>query len=271
MTTKPSNKPIARVYVLPKPALKPKLLHALEHCLQEAKMPYDLKLPTARHPQEALLCLGGDGTLLGALRHPLNLPCFGVHVGHLGFLTATNLEGVFVFLKALKRGDYRAQRHLMLEGKIGKQCILGANDLVVSKKDYYGMLELQLFIDGVLANTYKVDGLIFATPLGSTAYNISVGGSVLDPLCRNILITPIAPHSLSERPLILGARACLKVVSNQACIVVADGQVRHTLKPKQPLYIQRAKRQAILLQPLERNYFKVLKEKFAWGSSKPPH
>lgn len=234
-------------------------------------MPYDLKLPTARHPQEALLCLGGDGTLLGALRHPLNLPCFGVHVGHLGFLTATNLEGVFVFLKALKRGDYRAQRHLMLEGKIGKQCILGANDLVVSKKDYYGMLELQLFIDGVLANTYKVDGLIFATPLGSTAYNISVGGSVLDPLCQNILITPIAPHSLSERPLILGARACLKVVSNQACIVVADGQVRHTLKPKQPLYIQRAKRQAILLQPLERNYFKVLKEKFAWGSSKPPH
>ncbi|WP_221279475.1 NAD(+)/NADH kinase [Helicobacter gastrocanis] len=260
-------KPISHVYVLSKPALEPKLLHTLEHCLKEAKMPYSLEPPTACNPSEALLCLGGDGTLLAALRHPLNLPCFGVHVGHLGFLTATNLEGVLEFLKALKRGDYKAHRHLMLEGQKGNQHILAANDLVVSKKDYYGMLELQLFIDGVLANTYKVDGLIFATPLGSTAYNISVGGSVLDPLCQNILITPIAPHSLSERPLILGARACLKVVSNQACIVVADGQVRHTLRPKQSLFIQRAKRHAILLQPLERNYFKVLKEKFAWGST----
>ncbi|BCZ19026.1 Putative inorganic polyphosphate/ATP-NAD kinase PpnK [Helicobacter sp. NHP19-012] len=259
--------PISHVYILLKPALEPEMLHALEACLKEAKMLYSLESPTAYHPNEALLCLGGDGTLLAALRHPLNLPCFGIHVGHLGFLTATNLEGALAFLKALKRGDYKAQEHLMLEGKIGKQCILAANDLVVSKKDYYGMLELQLFIDEVLVNTYKVDGLIFATPLGSTAYNISVGGSVLDPLCQNILITPIAPHSLSERPLILGAGACLKVVSTQACIVVADGQVRHTLKPKQVLNIHAAKRQATLLQPLERNYFKILKEKFAWGSA----
>ncbi|BDQ27015.1 NAD(+)/NADH kinase [Helicobacter heilmannii] len=262
--------PIEYVYVLPKPDLEPQALRVLKACLQEAQMPYSLESPSVYNPNTALLCLGGDGTLLAALRHPLNLPCFGVHVGYLGFLTATNLEGALGFLKALKRGDYSAQRHLMLEGKMGKERILAANDLVVSKQDYYGMLELQLFIDGVLANTYKVDGLIFATPLGSTAYNISVGGSVLDPLCQNILITPIAAHSLSERPLILGARARLKVLSTQACIVVADGQVRRALEPKQPLIIQRAKRHATLLQPLERNYFNVLKEKFAWGSSIKP-
>ncbi|WP_163498945.1 NAD(+)/NADH kinase [Helicobacter suis] len=263
------QEPILRVHILHKPALSSDLLLALEHLLQKAKIAYDFKSPEISLPQEVLLCFGGDGTLLAALRHPSNSPCFGIHVGHLGFLTATNLEGASHFLEALTRGHYQIQEHLMLEGHIAKQHFLCANDIVVSKKEYSGMLGLQLFIDGVLANTYQVDGLIFATPLGSTAYNISVGGSVVHPLCQNILITPIAPHSLYQRPIILNDQAYLEIVPKQSCSVVIDGQVRYTLKSKQRLQIHKSIRQAKLIQPLEYNYFKVLKEKFSWGTSHP--
>lgn len=272
--SKPKS-PITRVHILLKPSIAPELLEALKGCLQEAGMDYDFFPPLTSNPNEALLCLGGDGTLLAALRHSSATACFGIHVGHLGFLTATNLSGALEFLKALKKGHYSLERHLMLEAWIQKrtskitpvpQPFLCANDIVVARKDFYGILELQLFIDQTLANVYQVDGLILSTPLGSTAYNISVGGSVVHPLCQNILITPIAPHSLSERPLILGAHAHLEIVAQKSCVVVVDGQSHHSLKPTQVLKVQASKRQATLLQPLERNYFKVLKEKFSWGN-----
>ncbi|GMB92685.1 Putative inorganic polyphosphate/ATP-NAD kinase PpnK [Helicobacter bizzozeronii] len=264
--------PIQCVHVLLKPDLAPKHLEALQVALQEAQMDYDFLIPPKSNPHEALLCLGGDGTLLGALRHSSAAACFGIHVGRLGFLSATNLEGTLEFLKALKEGRYSLHQHLMLEAHMGKppRTFLCANDIVVAKKDFYGILELQLFIDQTLANVYQVDGLIIATPLGSTAYNISVGGSVVHPLCQNILITPIAPHSLNERPLILGAHARLEIVAQKSCVVVLDGQSHHALRAHQVLKVQASTRQATLLQPLNRNYFKVLKEKFSWGLKELP-
>ncbi|MFC3847824.1 NAD(+)/NADH kinase [Helicobacter baculiformis] len=256
------NPPIEHVHVILKPLTPPDSLHALEQALQEAGMLYDF----SPQPGGVLLCLGGDGTLLGALRS--GAACFGVHVGNLGFLTATNLAGALDFLRALKNGFYRIEKHLMLEAWLQDQehtRFVCANDIVVTRKDVYGILELQLFVEGTLANVYQVDGLIVATPLGSSAYNISVGGSVVHPLCQNILLTPIAPHSLTQRPLILGAHAQLSIKTQKSCMVVVDGQSHHLMRPNQELHLQQAIEQATLLQPLERDYFQVLREKFSWG------
>ncbi|WP_235852467.1 NAD(+)/NADH kinase [Helicobacter vulpis] len=257
----PPSPPIAHVHVILKPLTPPDALHTLEEALRAVGMGYDF----SPQPGGVLLCLGGDGTLLGALRS--GSACFGVHVGNLGFLTATNLAGVGEFLRALQAGFYRVEKHLMLEAWLDNQDspFVCANDLVITRKDVYGILELRLFVEGVLANVYQVDGLIVATPLGSSAYNISVGGSVVHPLCQNILLTPIAPHSLTQRPLILGAHVQLSVQTQKTCLIVLDGQSHHLMRPDQELKIQQAIPQATLLQPLERNYFQVLREKFSWG------
>ncbi|CAM2854081.1 NAD(+)/NADH kinase [Helicobacter felis] len=259
-----NNPPVSFVHIVLKPLVSPKCIHSLEQALKSAQITYDFNPKS----EGVVLCLGGDGTLLGALRS--GAACFGVHVGHLGFLSAANLENLQSFLEELKRGHYKIEKHLMLEAWLEdeqekSESFVCANDIVVSRKDVYGILELELFVDDKLANIYQVDGLIFATPLGSSAYNISVGGSVVHPLCENILITPIAPHSLTQRPLILGAHVRLGVRSKKSCMVVIDGQQHHFMHPGQRLILRRASKQATLLQPLERDYFRVLREKFSWG------
>ncbi len=252
------------VHIILRPLVPPECICNLEQALQVAQIAYDFNPKS----EGIVLCLGGDGTLLGALRS--GATCFGVHVGHLGFLSAINLENLGNFLEELKRGHYKIEKHMMLEayfedGEDKSTPFACVNDMVVSRKDVYGILELELFVDGKLANIYQVDGLIFATPLGSSAYNISVGGSVVHPLCENILITPIAPHSLTQRPLILGAHMRLGVRPKKSCMVVVDGQKHYFMHPYQKLILKRASQQAILLQPLDRDYFKVLREKFSWG------
>ncbi|GAA7346810.1 NAD(+)/NADH kinase [Helicobacter pylori] len=217
----------------------------------------------------AFLCLGGDGTILGALRmtHSYNKPCFGVRIGNLGFLSAVELNGLKGFLQDLKQNTIKLEEHLALEGRIGKTSFYAINEIVIAKKKALGVLDIQAYVGHTPFNTYKGDGLIIATPLGSTAYNLSAHGPIVHALSQSYILTPLCDFSLTQRPLVLGAEFCLNFCAHEDALVVIDGQATYDLKANQLLYIQKSPTTTKLLQKNSRDYFKVLKEKLLWGES----
>lgn len=229
---------------------------------------------------DALLSLGGDGTLLSILRRSYgqNIPAFGINTGRLGFLTAITLNECESFAQELVSGDYVIDEHMMLEGSILNatkidNCIdngdvkrfYALNEILISKKKISGMLKIFAKINGELFNIYYADALIVGTPTGSTAYNISAGGSVVYPMCKNILLTPISPHSLTQRPMVLSDEFLLTFGVEKDCVLALDGQDMVTMPKKSQLWVRTASKSAQLIQRNTRSYFKVLKEKFKWG------
>ncbi|AFI05950.1 NAD(+)/NADH kinase [Helicobacter cetorum] len=229
----------------------------------------DLRDKNAIEKTDAFLCLGGDGTMLGALRmiHLDNKPCFGVRMGNLGFLTAIELNELKSFLQALKQNAVKLEEHLALEGRIEKTYFYAINEIVIAKKEALGVLDIQACVSHTPFNTYKGDGLIIATPLGSTAYNLSANGPIVHALSQSYIVTPLCDFSLTQRPLVLGAEFCLSFCVNKDALVVIDGQATYDLKAHQKLYIQKSPTTTKLLQKNSRDYFKVLKEKLLWGES----
>ncbi|MGL2416499.1 NAD(+)/NADH kinase [Helicobacter pylori] len=217
----------------------------------------------------AFLCLGGDGTILGALRmtHAYNKPCFGVRIGNLGFLSAVELNGLKDFLQDLKQNRIKLEEHLALEGRIGNTSFYAINEIVIAKKKALGVLDIKACAGHTPFNTYKGDGLIIATPLGSTAYNLSAHGPIVHALSQSYILTPLCDFSLTQRPLVLGAEFCLSFCTHEDALVVIDGQATYDLKANQKLHVQKSPTTTKLLQKNSRDYFKVLKEKLLWGES----
>lgn len=230
---------------------------------------------------DALLSLGGDGTLLSILRRSYGqgIPAFGINTGRLGFLTAITLHECENFAQELVSGDYVIDEHMMLEGSISNaietdnNCrddgdvkrFYALNEILISKKKISGMLKIFAKINGELFNIYYADALIVGTPTGSTAYNISAGGSVVYPMCKNILLTPISPHSLTQRPMVLSDEFLLTFGVEKDCVLALDGQDMVTMPKRAQLCVRTASKSAKLIQRNTRSYFKVLKEKFKWG------
>lgn len=231
---------------------------------------------------DALVCLGGDGTLISAARNSAGkeVPILGVNLGRLGFLTDIFADSVASFLPLLKNGQFAIANHMMLEARIEKvdsiesndensknEHFFALNDILLSRPDSAGMIHIRAYIGGEYFNSYLGDGLIFATPTGSTAYNISAGGAVVYPFSRNILITPICAHSLTQRPLILPSSFELsaEILECEYCNMIIDGQIIKKLKANERVHIRASTHSARLIHRLDWNYFKVLKEKFAWG------
>lgn len=231
---------------------------------------------------DAFFSLGGDGTLISLLRRAFDsaLPCMGINTGRLGFLTALMPQDLFAFIPNLKSGDYILQNHLVLQACIydeisehdaatPKRTLLCINEFLISKHDLSGMVHIDASIEGVHFNTYRCDGLIIGTPAGSTAYNISAGGSVIYPYCRNILLTPIAPHSLTQRPLVLSDEFVLEFRARERAKLIIDGQEMIDILPSQRVCVKALPQNAMLIYPHTRDYFSVLKEKFHWGELGP--
>lgn len=215
---------------------------------------------------DMLISFGGDGTLIWALHQISSLPILGVNAGNLGFLTGLRLGDFFDFFPLLLRGEFEILPHSMfsvfLDGqRIGR--IL--NEVLISKKTFPAMIEIEAKINQKMFNHYRCDGLIIATPTGSTAYNISAGGSVVYPYCKNILLTPLAPHSLTQRPMILGSDVHLEFEVMQEAQIIIDGQEVFDFSPKSSLRVCDDGESARLIYPKERDYFMVLREKFSWG------
>jgi NAD+ kinase len=213
-----------------------------------------------------LVALGGDGTLISVSRraYKYDKPILGINAGNLGFLTDINPDNIEEFLDKFLKGEYRIDERMVIEIEYEGGNIYAFNDAVISKDVISSMINIKVDTNESFLNTYRGDGLIIATPTGSTAYNLSAGGPIVYPLTESFILTPICPHSLTQRPLILPSNFILEVeVKEKFAKLIIDGQEIYDLKDK--IKIKKAKKPAKLIHRLERNYFDVLREKLKWG------
>jgi NAD+ kinase len=220
---------------------------------------------------DILISLGGDGTLLSVCRraYEYEIPVLGIHAGELGFLTDTKLDEMESFLDALARGEYRIDNRMMLEvtlqGSTTSTKTVAFNDMVFSRASISSMAKIDAYIDDTLFNAYYGDGVIVCTPTGSTAYNISAGGPIVYPLTEALILTPICPHSLTQRPLVLPADFTLTLQSKDDTVLVVDGQDTYNMNEWKEVQVRIAPKMARLIHNLERDYFDILREKLRWG------
>ncbi|MEO1928622.1 MAG: NAD(+)/NADH kinase [Nautiliaceae bacterium] len=216
-----------------------------------------------------LVALGGDGTLISLARrsYKYDKPILGINAGKLGFLTDINPENIDEFLDKFLKGEYRIDERMVIEIEYNSTKLYAFNDVVVTKDTISSMIHIDVDTNESHLNRYYGDGLIISTPTGSTAYNLSAGGPVVYPLTESFILTPICPHSLTQRPLVLPShfKLELKVEENIAKLII-DGQEIFNLKDK--IKIKKAKNPAKLIHRLERNYFEVLREKLNWGEAR---
>ncbi len=223
---------------------------------------------------DLLVALGGDGTLIHAagLLRGREVPILGVNLGTLGFLTEVARDHALPMLEQALAGSLPVSRRLMLEVEVrndGNRLLSGLclNDVVVSKNALSRLARLEAFVDGQLAAIYEADGLIVSTPTGSTAYSLSAGGPIVYPTLEAVLLTPICPHTLTQRPLVLPAALPLRVrlASPGEMFVTLDGAVGRGLREGDEVAVQRAPNRLLLLRNPQVDPFSILREKLRWG------
>jgi len=219
-----------------------------------------------------LVSLGGDGTLLSLVRRSYghNKPVLGINAGNLGFLADVKLSEVDVFVDRLLSGDYRIDDRMMMVGilhrEMSSEKFYAFNDIVLTRPTISKMVKIDAYINNEIFNRYHGDGLIVSTPTGATAYSLAAGGPVMYPLTKAFILTPICPHSLTQRPLVVPTDFSIELVSpKDNMIAVVDGQDDYEMQEGDRLCITIAKVGAKLLHKTERNYFSVLRDKLSWG------
>lgn len=234
-------------------------------------------LPREELPREAqlIIVLGGDGTLLSAARAVggRDIPLFAVNLGGLGFLTAISGDEIYSELERALRGDFRAGRRRMLHCELWRSQQLLAeyhalNDMVLTKAQIARMIDLEVQIDNQFVCVYKADGLIVATPTGSTAYSLSAGGPIVVPSVAALAITPICPHTLTNRPVIVHDESVILVINrgdDETTYLTIDGQVGELLQQGDRVVCRRSEHSITLIGPPKMRFFDVLREKLKWG------
>jgi NAD+ kinase len=224
---------------------------------------------------QLMIVLGGDGTLLSAARAigGRSIPLFAVNLGGLGFLTAITVLELFPELERALHGEYRIAPRNMLRCDLvrgGKKIAEydALNDVVVAKAALARMIDLDTYVDGSFMCAYKADGLIIATPTGSTAYSLSAGGPIVFPKVSALCITPICPHMLTNRPVIVPGSSTIKVVSlaeDDSGFLTVDGQVGEGLKHGDHVICSMSEKTLCLIRPPKMLFFDVLRAKLKWG------
>jgi NAD+ kinase len=224
---------------------------------------------------QLLLVLGGDGTMLAAARlaAPRGIPILPINMGSLGFLTSFTVDELHPALDDTLEGRSSLSERVMISveleraGKvIDNQRVL--NEMVVNKGALARMIELELTIDSDFVCRYRADGLIVATPTGSTAYSLSAGGPIVHPAVESFVITPICPHTLSDRPLVVRDSSCIEMKlsgNTESVFLTLDGQRGIPLQPTDRVRVCRAKEMLKLIQPRKKSYFEILRSKLKWG------
>ncbi|WER44816.1 NAD kinase [Cupriavidus sp. WKF15] len=222
---------------------------------------------------DVAVVLGGDGTLLGIARQLAghNVPLIGVNHGRLGFMTDIPLEDVQSVLPDMLEGRYEAETRLLLESSVVRDdsrifSALALNDVVVNRSGISGMVELAVSVDGNFMYNQRSDGLIVSTATGSTAYALSAGGPILHPTLSGLVLVPIAPHSLSNRPIVLphDAEVTIEVATARDASVNFDMQSLTSLLPGDRIVVRRSKKTIQLLHPVGYNYYATLRKKLHW-------
>lgn len=224
---------------------------------------------------ELLIVLGGDGTLLSAARavDGRGVPIFAVNLGNLGFLAAIKLEEMYRQLERALSGELPVDRRQMLLTELHREgCVIasyeGLNDMVLAKAEIARMIDLKVRVDGSFVCVYKADGLIVATPTGSTAYSLSAGGPIVFPSVAALSITPICPHMLTNRPVIVPDTSVIETTvlgEDSTTYLTIDGQVGELLKKGDLVVCRRSEHSISLVRPPDLLFFEVLREKLSWG------
>lgn len=222
------------------------------------------------------IVMGGDGTLLKAV-HLFNqrpVPLVGINLGHLGFLTDISLESLSVDIAAILRGDYQTERRLMLAAEVTHGthttgCGPALNDVVIQKTEGGRLIEFETHVDGQFVCAHRADGIIVATPTGSTAYALSGGGSILHPSLDAMILVPICPHALGDRPIVIGGGNRVEIVVSQThggrAQLTSDGQHTHLLNAGDRVGIWRATEGVTFIHPHGHDYYHILRTKLHWG------
>lgn len=223
---------------------------------------------------DALIVLGGDGTLLSVARAvgDLGIPILGVNLGGLGFLTATTLDEMQPAVEALLENRLVVEDRMMLGARVRRadQTVgdfLALNDVVIMKSAMSRIIEVSVAVEGQSATAYRADGLIIASPTGSTAYSLSAGGPILFPTMDAVVLTPICSHTLTNRPIVLPGtlRMDVTLMTNQEVMLTLDGQVGFGLREHDTVQVQRAAPRIRLARFAHKPFFSVLRTKLKWG------
>lgn len=251
----------------------------VDECCAEILGRNDLQMVPALEMGEhcdLAIAIGGDGTMLKAA-HKLSehqVPLLGVNLGRLGFLADIPADAIAEHLDAILEGQYKEDERCLLHAAVSRQGQIvnkseAINDLIIQKWNTARLIEFDTHIDGTLVNNQRSDGLIIATPTGSTAYALSTGGPILHPRLDAILLVPICPHNLSNRPIVVdgGARIEVSVVTQESgqARLTADGDSQIELAPGDRILIQKKDKSIRLLHPADYEHFRLLRNKLHWG------
>jgi NAD+ kinase len=223
---------------------------------------------------DLVLVLGGDGTMIATSRMlgDTEVPVLGINFGGLGYLAEFRIEELYAALESILSGNYRLDKRVMLSVELGgaeeatRNRVL--NDVVINKSALARIIEIEAYLNGQFVNSFRADGLIVSTPTGSTAYNLSAGGPVIFPSMNAVVITPICPFTLSNRPIVVPDDAIIELrlkTDKEDVALTLDGQVGFPLKIDDRVIIRKSKTTFNLVQPMNRNYFDVLRDKLRWG------
>ncbi len=222
-----------------------------------------------------IVVLGGDGTLISVARQvgDLRTPILGVNLGSLGFITEITLAELYPVLEKVIKGDFSVSDRMMLDAvvlrngqKVGRFRVL--NDVVINKGALARIIDMEASVDDVYLTTFKADGLIISTPTGSSAYNLAAGGPIMYPGIHCLVISPICPHMLTNRPIIVSDESIIRVevkFQDEDVVFTADGQVGMPLQGGDIVEVRRSKSSTLLVKSPSRDYFEVLRTKLRWG------
>jgi NAD+ kinase len=224
---------------------------------------------------DLLIVLGGDGTLLSAARLAADrkVPILAVNLGGLGFLTTVSQDELYTILEEIFTDKHRISGRVMLEAEIIRcgsviRRQIALNDAVLNKAALARIMDLELRVNGEYVTTYKADGLILSTPTGSTAYSLAAGGPIVYPIVEAFVVTPICPHTLTNRPLVIPDSVTIEVdfkAEDDAVFLTLDGQVGIELMGGDHILVHKATNKLLLVRPAKKTYFQILRSKLKWG------
>jgi NAD+ kinase len=220
---------------------------------------------------DLVIALGGDGTLLRAagLVGQRGIPILGINLGELGFLTEFTYRQAREAIDGFARGDYREEQRMMLEVSLGKHCYFVLNDATLNMGSSCRAIEIVLTVNDHHVTRFVADGVVIATPTGSTAYSLAAGGPIVFPTLEAILVTPLCPHALSARPVVAAPdeRIGIELGRKNAhdALLTTDGRCRGKVKPGERITVHSADFKTRLITPRRKSYYDILRNKMKWG------
>ncbi len=224
------------------------------------------------------IVVGGDGTMLNVARRlaPRAVPLIGVNLGRRGFLTDIPKDAVLDRLAEVLAGDFRSEQRIMLNVELRREdrvvhTAIALNDVVVNKGQLARLIEFEVYVDDEFVCSTRGDGIIVATPTGSTAYALSAGGPILHPTLPALVLVPICPHTLSNRPVAINSDSRVEIAminsSNQSAFLTFDGQMGHALQDHDRICVRRSDNPVTLIHPSDHSHYDVLRTKLRWGEN----